>query len=761
GLDYTHPDLAANVWSNPGGVGGCAAGTHGYNAISSTCDPMDDDTVYGGHGTHVAGILGAVGDNGIGVAGVNWTTTILPVKWVGSGGSGTTSNLIIALDWLVQAKQAGVNLRVVNDSQTWSGTAPSQALSDEIDLLGQNGILFVTAAGNTHDNNDNPALRRWPCAYERPTEICVTASDQRDALPSWANIGPTTVDLAAPGNNIYSTLRNGAYGVVSGGSMASPQVAGAAALILSVQDMSPQALKADILKNVDPLPSLSGLVRTGGRLDICKALPGCAPPASGVFGQSSIGPNSDRMSADRKRVNHFQLTVAGSVSKLTIYLAPTATTGQQVIEGVIYSDQSGSPGARLAVSTELTFHSADSAGWYDLVFSSPASLQPGVYWIGVISGPTSLVAGFRWSSVSGARAYNPNPYGSGPSDPFGAPTVDSEQMSLYATYSASSSPPPPLFNVTPPSIGGITQEGQTLTAVPGDWTGGPTSFAYQWRRCSSIGSSCGNVIGATSASYATGSADVGSTMQVAVTATDGTNTVTGYSPPSSVVQTTSVSKQNQAVTFTSTAPTGATVSGPTYTPTATASSGLSVILTIDTSAASVCSMTGGVVSFIGAGTCVIDANQPGNATYNPAPQVQQSLAVGKGSQTITFTSTAPTGATVGGSTYSLTATATSGLAVTFTIDSTASSVCSISGSTVSFIGAGTCILDANQTGNANYNAASQVEQSFPVGKGSQTVTFTSAAPTGATVSGPTYTPTATASSGLSVILTIDTSAASV
>ena len=238
---------------------------------------MDDETTYGGHGTHVAGILGAVGNNARGVAGVNWATTILPVKWLDSTGDGSTSDLISALNWVLQAQAAGVNIRVVNDSATFFGTAFSQALSDEIDLLGQHNILFVTAAGNTGDDNDDPLVRRYPCGYNRPTEICVTASDQNDTLPSWANYGATTVDLAAPGDEIYSTLRNGTYGYVNGGSMASPQVAGAAALLLSVGDLSTAALKAQILNNVDPVPALTGLVRTGGRLDICKAIPACAP----------------------------------------------------------------------------------------------------------------------------------------------------------------------------------------------------------------------------------------------------------------------------------------------------------------------------------------------------------------------------------------------------------------------------------------------------------------------------------------------------
>jgi hypothetical protein len=156
------------------------------------------------------------------------------------------------------------------------------------------------------------------------------------------------------------------------------------------------------------------------------------------------------------------------------------------------------------------------------------------------------------------------------------------------------------------------------------------------------------------------------------------------------------------------------VGGPTYNVSATASSGLTVTFTIDAAATSVCTIAGSTVSFIGAGTCVIDANQAGNANYNAAPQAQQSFAVVKGDQTISFTSTAPAGAKVGGPTYTATATATSGLAVTLTIDATAASVCSIAGSTVSFIGPGMCVIDANQAGNASYNAAPQVQQSFQV-----------------------------------------------
>jgi hypothetical protein len=190
-----------------------------------------------------------------------------------------------------------------------------------------------------------------------------------------------------------------------------------------------------------------------------------------------------------------------------------------------------------------------------------------------------------------------------------------------------------------------------------------------------------------------------------------------YNAAPQAQQSFAVGKGSQTISFTSTAPINAKVGGPTYTVTATATSGLPVTFTIDASAASVCTISGSTVSFIGAGTCVIDANQAGNANYNAAPQAQQSFAVVKGDQTISFTSTAPAGASVGGPTYTVTATATSGLPVAFTIDAAASSVCSISGSTVSFIAVGTCVIDANQAGNANYNAAPQVQQSFAVGPG--------------------------------------------
>jgi len=221
---------------------------------------------------------------------------------------------------------------------------------------------------------------------------------------------------------------------------------------------------------------------------------------------------------------------------------------------------------------------------------------------------------------------------------------------------------------------------------------------------------------------------------------------------------------SQAITFTSTAPSGAVVGGPSYAISATASSGLPVSFSAAASSAGVCTVSGATVSLVGAGTCTVNANQSGNASYLPAPQAQQSFSVstpGKSSQTITFTSTAPSGATVGGPSYAVSASASSGLPVSLSAAASSAGICTLSGSTVSFVGAGTCTINANQAGNASYNPAPQAQQSFAVAKAAQTITFTSAAPGGAVVGGPTYTVAATASSGLTVAFSIAPASAGV
>jgi subtilisin family serine protease len=282
GVDYNHPDLAGNIWSAPAdftvSIGDrditCSAGTHGFNAINNTCDPMDDNN----HGTHVSGTVGAVGNNGVGVAGVNWTASIMGAKFLSSGGSGTTANAINAMEFALQAKAifsdtGEANVRILSNS--WGGGGSSQALLDEILRANDNGVLFVAAAGNNNRNIDaNPF---YPASYDSPNILAIASTTRTDARSGFSNYGPNTVHLGAPGSSIVSTIRNNRYGSMSGTSMAAPHVSGAAALVLSACDLDTASLKQLLLDSVDPIPSMSGRTITGGRLNVYNALAACAP----------------------------------------------------------------------------------------------------------------------------------------------------------------------------------------------------------------------------------------------------------------------------------------------------------------------------------------------------------------------------------------------------------------------------------------------------------------------------------------------------
>jgi hypothetical protein len=216
-----------------------------------------------------------------------------------------------------------------------------------------------------------------------------------------------------------------------------------------------------------------------------------------------------------------------------------------------------------------------------------------------------------------------------------------------------------------------------------------------------------------------------------------------YLAVSSAPTTVTFAKASQAITFTSTAPVGAMVGGPNYTLSATGGPSANPVTFSLDSTSTGCALSGAVITFPAAGSCVIDADQAGNTNYSAAAQAQQSFTVAKGAQAITFTSTAPAGAVVGGPSY--TVSATGGLSaepVTFSLDNT-STGCALNGATVTFPAAGSCVIDANQAGNTDYTAAAQAQQSFTVAKGAQAITFTSTAPAGAVVGGPSYTVTAT------------------
>jgi subtilisin family serine protease len=276
GIDATHPDLAPNLWANPGESGGGREtngldddgngridDVHGWDFVSRDGQPQDGN----GHGTHVSGTIAARGNDAIGVAGLNWSSALMPLRVLGDDGSGFVSDAITAY-----AYAARNGARVLNASL--GGSRFSRAEHDA--LAAAPNTLFVVAAGN--DGADNDATPEYPCDYDLANVVCVAASGHDDALASFSNYGPANVDLAAPGVDIASTWPGGRYALLDGTSMATPHVAGAAALLLAHDGtLTVAGLRAALLSSVQPVAALAGRVATGGRLDVAAAL--SAPPA--------------------------------------------------------------------------------------------------------------------------------------------------------------------------------------------------------------------------------------------------------------------------------------------------------------------------------------------------------------------------------------------------------------------------------------------------------------------------------------------------
>ncbi len=279
GVDYSHPDLSSNIYSsasdcNLNGADDDADGyvddCHGVDTANHDSDPMDDND----HGSHVSGIIGAVGNNAFGVVGVNWRVTIIPCKFAGANGSGLTSAAIECLDWIATLKDHGLNIIATNNS--WGGSESSQALVDAIEANMQRGILFIAAAGNGGSDDigdDNDAVPIFPADYSLPNVIAVAATDRNDLLGAFSNFGQHTVHLGAPGVSILSTTRANSYATFNGTSMATPHVTGTAALLKAQNpSLDWRAIKNLLLSSAEPIAALSGKTITGGRLNVYAAM---------------------------------------------------------------------------------------------------------------------------------------------------------------------------------------------------------------------------------------------------------------------------------------------------------------------------------------------------------------------------------------------------------------------------------------------------------------------------------------------------------
>lgn len=272
GVDYNHQDLAPNMWMNPGEIpgngidddgNGYVDDVYGIDAYNHDTNPFDDHF----HGTHVAGTIGAAGNNGIGVVGVNWEVSIVACKFIGAGGSGSTAGAIECLEYIRDLKDRGVNIVASNNS--WGGGGDSVALRDAI--AAQGDMLFIAAAGNESSNNDKVPF--YPAVYDLPNMVSVAATDNGDNRASYSNFGSRTVHIGAPGHSIYSTFPNSQYQMASGTSMAAPHAAGVAAL-LKAQDPNRdwRTIRNLLLAGGDPIASLSDITITGRRLNAYGAM---------------------------------------------------------------------------------------------------------------------------------------------------------------------------------------------------------------------------------------------------------------------------------------------------------------------------------------------------------------------------------------------------------------------------------------------------------------------------------------------------------
>lgn len=268
GIERTHPDLAANMLTNSREINGNGLDDdgngyvddfYGYDFYSQDGDPNDEFF----HGTHCAGTIGGVGNNGLGVAGVAWNVSLLGVRIMGPNGTGSVADLALGIQYAVSRGASVINLSL--------GAGQSSAVENAITEARLKDVVVVAAAGNS--GSDNDLYPFYPASSPSDNVIAVAASNSTDTLTSWSNYGATSVDLAAPGDGIYSTVLNGRYGIASGTSMAAPHVAGIVAVMRSVNpSLTYTQVKNILINSAQRLTSMQGKVVASGRANFFRAV---------------------------------------------------------------------------------------------------------------------------------------------------------------------------------------------------------------------------------------------------------------------------------------------------------------------------------------------------------------------------------------------------------------------------------------------------------------------------------------------------------
>jgi len=272
GVEYTHVDLAINIWTRPDSLPpyhdpdlGTIDDVHGYNAIANDGNPLEDN----GHGTACAGLIGADCANNAGSCGVNWHVQILPLRVINAGGFGSLADALAAINYAIDRKRSGVNVRIINAS--WELPAESRALEEVILKAYEAGILFVVSAGDR--NTDLDVSPRYPQSYRAGNMITVAPSGGTDQLTATSNFGARSVTLAAPGEKIFTTVLGNDYAEVSGSSYAAAIVSGVAALAVSARPgLTVDQLRTLLIDSVDVRPGLQQELTTGGRINAAKAV---------------------------------------------------------------------------------------------------------------------------------------------------------------------------------------------------------------------------------------------------------------------------------------------------------------------------------------------------------------------------------------------------------------------------------------------------------------------------------------------------------